>query len=132
MLNLKSPEKKYYFKVIFSIVMYVALTTAIAVILVWSNLEKLRLTEFFETEKKAITEKYETRIKQLDKEKTYLLNREAFYKYKIDSLYKIKNQVIIEYDEKIEGIYNADAYDHANWLDSIIRHHIQVNSLGTQ
>ena len=34
MLNLKSPEKKYYFKVIFSIVMYVALTTAIAVILV--------------------------------------------------------------------------------------------------
>ena len=34
MLNLKSPEKKYYFKVIFNIVMYVALTTAIAVILV--------------------------------------------------------------------------------------------------
>ena len=132
MLNLKSLEKKYYFKVILNIVIYAVLITAIAVILVWTNLEKIWLTEFFETEKKTITEKYETRIKQLDKEKTYLLNREAFYKYRIDSLYKVKNQVIIKYDEKIKGIYNADAYDHVNWLDSIIRQHTQVDSLGTQ
>ena len=34
MLNLKSPEKEYYFKVIFNIVIYAVLITAIAVILV--------------------------------------------------------------------------------------------------
>lgn len=132
MMNLKSPGKKFYLKFVFNVIIYVLLTTAIAVILVWSNLEKIKLTDLFEEEKKVITEKYETRLKELDKERTFLLTKENFYKNKIDSLYKVKNKVTIQYDEKIKDIYSADAYGHVHWLDSIIRQHTQVDSLRTK
>lgn len=132
MMNLKNPGKKFYLKFVFNVIIYVLLTTAIAVILVWSNLERIKLTDLFEAEKKVITEKYETRLKELDKERTFLLTKENFYKNKIDSLYKVKNKVTIQYDEKIKGIYSADAYDHVHWMDSVIRQHTQVDSLRTQ
>lgn len=132
MMNLKNPGKKFYLKFVFNVIIYVLLTTAIAVILVCSNLERTKLTDLFEAEKKAITEKYETKLKELDKERTFLLTKENFYKNKIDSLYKVKNKVTIQYDEKIKDIYSADAYDNVHWLDSVIRQHTQVNSLRTQ
>ena len=128
MMILRSPEKSLNFKLImFAIILFLIAGSALF-ISEWTKLTKRE----FAIEKQEIIEKYEIKVQDLERTKNILSARELIYINRIDSLKKVKNKVIIKYDEKVKNIYNSDAYEHAHWLDSIIRLNPKVDSLGTQ
>jgi len=77
-------------------------------------------TEKFIKEKKALIERYQSKIDSLNRENKLLFVEINKLDKEIDSLQKVKVQINEEYNEEVNIVYDATAADHAEWLDSII------------
>lgn len=72
-----------------------------------------------ELEKKKVIELYQLKIDSLNLKNTILLSDIKSLDYKIDSLKKLKMKIYWKYEEKAKIIFDANAGNHAMWLDSI-------------
>lgn len=61
------------------------------------------------------------KIKQKEKENLALMKTNFVLLHKIDSLEKVKRNITLVYDKKIDNIFDASAYDHASWLESTVK-----------
>ena len=73
-------------------------------------------------ERAKIIERYERHILQLEQINLKLVEQEKILIFKIDSISRIQTNVVATYDEKIKTVYSATAYQHAEWLDSIVKY----------
>lgn len=117
MKNLKTLIKESYFKIILGIIILIGIVISVSVVI--SNCK----THNKEHDRKRIEiiKTYEKRLSEKDSINTYLMNKEKILEKQIDSLYTVKTNIIIRYEDKIKTITNASTNEHAIWMDSICR-----------
>lgn len=79
-----------------------------------------RWNEKYLAKEKALIEMYNVKIDSLNIVNHSLDWQIAKLELVIDSLEKIDKKIIINYDKKINLINDASAYEHAEWMDSIL------------
>ena len=113
MLHLKTPEQKLIFKILFHLVVIITI-----IIIAITTTEK-RIYEY-NSSRESIVMEYEMKMNEKRVENLALLEKTKVLEIKIDSLIKIKQNITISYDQKINSIYSATFADHAKWLDTTI------------
>ena len=121
-MNLSPVEKKLYSRI--------AIILGIIVILGGIYYGLSRISSYYENigieKKKVLIEQYEAKVDSFNEaNKTLVLDIKEL-NIKIDSLRKIKTQIIINNEKKVNAVYSASISDNAKWLDSIIN---KVDSL---
>lgn len=117
MMNLKSLEKKLYFKVLLHLGVLLLIGFTFVIIF---NVMDTRTNEY-NTQRTNIIKTYDVKIKNLDSINGSLKSKQSFLENKIDSLQTEKNKIRDGYDKKIKNIYDASAIDHAVWMDSVLK-----------
>ena len=116
MKNLKSPEKKLSFKLIFHIIL--------CALVIFGYVELFTILDSnescYKSNRDSIINEYNRKINEIDSINNDLRNNQKSLQKNIDSLENIKNQIVIEYGKKVKNIYDASAIDHAKWLESVI------------
>lgn len=113
MLRLKTPEQRLSFKILFHLGILITIII-IAIITTQKRVYEYNLS------REAIVIEYEMKMNKKREENLALLEKTKVLEIKIDSLIKIKQNITISYDKKINNIYNATFADHAKWLDTTI------------
>ena len=111
-MNLWSPEQKLSFKLILHLVILVTIVTVAIVS------TKRRVSEY-NSQREQLIRQYEMKIKDKEAENMKLVVLNERLLQQTDSLRKVKQNITVIYDEKINSIYDASAVDHAQWLDSV-------------
>ena len=115
-MNLNPVEKKLYSRV--------AIILGIIVILGVIYFGLSRVSQFYENrgieKNKILIEKYEARVDSFNVVNKILILDIKSLNLEIDSLHKIKHQIIINNEKKVNAVYSASISDNAKWLDSII------------
>lgn len=114
MMSSWSPEQKLTFKIILHLVILVI------IVMVSITTTQRRVSEF-NSSREVLIRQYEAKIKEKEKENATLIARAEMFVQQIDSLKKVKQNITVFYDEKINSIYDATAADHALWLDSVTK-----------
>lgn len=76
--------------------------------------------EKFLLDKQKTIELYEKKIDVLNQNGILLTNKIKVLDYQVDSLKRLKSKIYIKYAEKVNVIYDANATEHAMWMDSIL------------
>lgn len=113
MMRLKTPEQRLSFKILFH------LGILITIIIIAITTTQKRIYEY-NSSREAIVIEYEMKMNEKRVENLALLEKTKVLEIKIDSLIKIKRNITISYDKKINNIYSATFADHAKWLDTTI------------
>lgn len=113
MLRLKTPEQRLSFKILFHLGILITIII-IAIITTQKRVYEYNLS------RESIVIEYEMKMNKKREENLALLEKTKVLEIKIDSLIKIKQNITISYDKKINNIYNATFADHAKWLDTTI------------
>lgn len=113
MLRLKTPEQRLSFKILFH------LGILITIVIIGIISTQKRIYEY-NLSRESIVIEYEMKMNKKRIENLALLENIKVLEIKIDSLIKIKQNITISYDKKINNIYNATFADHAKWLDTTI------------
>ena len=122
MMNLKSPEKKLYFKILLHVGVLTLISCGIVLLVQTMNIKE----DTYRDQRDSIINSYNIKIQQKDSINKILVEKQHKLESEIDSLENVKGIVIKDYDKKINYIYDASAINHAMWLDSIIA---KVNSV---
>lgn len=75
----------------------------------------------FNCSREILIDSYEKKMIEKEKENIKLKETNDMLSEKIDSLKKIKQQITLKYDTKIDSIFDASADEHARWLKSTIK-----------
>lgn len=117
MRSLKTPEKGKQFKIALHLIAFIIIC---AIYLWMAYIIDANKLEYNRDREKVIYE-YNLRISEKDSINKELKSQQVELEERIDSLEGLKLNVNEEYDHKIRTIYDASAYEHARWLESIIR-----------
>ena len=116
MKNLKNPEKKLYFKILFH--------TVVCALVIFGYIEMFtmmdRTESSYQSNRDSIINEYNEKINEIDSINNILKIKQIVLEKNIDSLEEVKTQIVIEYGKKVKTIYDASAADHARWLESVI------------
>ena len=116
MKNLKNPEKKLYFKIIFH--------TLVCALVIFGYIELFTMIDksesYYQISRDSMINEYNRKINEKDSINNVLKIKQLSLEKNIDSLEKVKTQIVIEYGKKVKTIYDASAADHARWLESVI------------
>ena len=116
MKNLKNPEKKLYFKILFH--------TVVCALVIFGYIEMFtmmdRTESSYQSNRDSIINEYNKKINEIDSINNILKIKQIVLEKNIDSLEEVKTQIVIEYGKKVKNIYDASAVDHAKWLESVI------------
>jgi hypothetical protein len=74
----------------------------------------------YRSDRDLIIQLYMKQIHDKDSIYTELKLEQKTLEVKLDSLEKVKQQILIKHDQEINIIHDASAANHAKWLDSII------------
>ena len=113
-ISLWSPEQKLSFKLVLHLIILVSIVTVTI-----TSVQKR--TSEYNSQREQLIRDYEMKIKSKESEnaKLFVLNGRLIQQ--VDSLQKVKQNITVIYDEKINSIYDASAINHAEWLDSITK-----------
>ena len=116
MMNLKNPERKFYFKVLWHV--GVLATIAFVIVLLVQSLNVKE--EEYKSDRDSIIIEYNNKIAQKDSINKILEKKQKDLENQVDSLEHIKSKINVDYGKKIKNVYDASAIEHAIWLDSTI------------
>lgn len=134
MMNLKTNEKRLYFKILF----HALIITTIVLLFTWfirSNSDYIDLEkdkfEKYKIEQDSLVSNYRGMVDSINQENWLLEKEYSKINHKLDSVTKKQNQLNHNYEEEINNIRNATLADHSKWfyakLDSL-RQHYQPDS----
>jgi len=75
----------------------------------------------FSAQRESIVNAYEQKLQVKEVENIKLKDLTIQLTKEVDSLKKVKTAIIQIYEEEINHIYDATAYEHAMWLDSVVK-----------
>jgi len=115
-MNLKNPEKRFYFKII----LYIGIISIIIFGIMWL-IGSIKIKENnYRDKHNSIVIQYDVKIKQKDSINKILIKKQEKLEIQIDSLERIKTGINIDYGKKIKNVYDASAIEHAIWMDTVL------------
>lgn len=117
MMNLKSQEKKFYFKILCHIGVLATIGFIIVLLVRSINLKE----DEYKYQKDSIIKEYNLKIIEKDSINKILIEKQRDLENQIDYLESVKSEINIMYGKKIKSVYDASAIEHAMWMDSTIK-----------
>ena len=113
----KSPGKKWNFNLIFHLILISVVLGAMLLLIQSSRLRE----DSIRNDKEKVIKMYNDQIDSIVKRNDSIQIETNKLQVKVDSLYKLQNEIDEKYKKEIKSIRSASMFEHTKWFRSLVQ-----------